>query len=366
MKNQSSTATATRPRWLAAVLAAFVVTLLGPAAASATHLSAGSPVSAGVPWGFNEDWGWRGGEFNAKRASRQLRAAGAIMVDSLSANRFHVQWADVERRRGRYRWGRADPGYGAIQAYAAHPVMLLYNAPEWARDPNARCRSEVCAYAPRPKYDRRWRQFVRAAVSRYPGVRAVEIWNEPNLSRFWAPRPDPRRYATLLRIAHDAVVEVNPSVPVLVGGLIPTYGDGGSIPADRFLREVYVEAGAAAFEGIGTHPYPSHAPFVETMWRSLDALRAVRLAYGDGATPLWITEVGISTHARSGVTLDQQGDVLIELYRSIQGHDVSSFVIHRFQVGAEGGYWNQTAVVSRDLTPKPAYCELGAALGLSC
>ena len=288
------------------------------------------------------------------------------MADPLSANRFHVQWADVARRRGRYTWGRADRAYRAMQAYAAQPVMLLYNAPEWARDPDARCRSEVCAYPPRPKYDHRWRQFVRAAVSRYPGVRAVEIWNEPNLSRFWAPRPDPRRYATLLRLAHDAVVEVNPSVPVLVGGLIPTYGGGGSIPADHFLREVYAEAGAAAFEGIGTHPYPRQAPFVETMWRSLDALRAVRLAYGDGATPLWITEVGISTHARSGVTLDQQGDVLIELYRSIQGHDVSSFVIHRFQVGAEGGYWNQTALVSRDLTPKPAYCELGAALGLPC
>src|SRR5919106_108793 len=105
MKNQSSTATPTRPRWLAAVLAAFVVTLLGPAAASATHLSAGSPVQAARSWGFNEAWGWRGGEFNAKPASRQLRAAGAIMADPLSANRFHVQWADVARRRGRYTWG---------------------------------------------------------------------------------------------------------------------------------------------------------------------------------------------------------------------------------------------------------------------
>jgi polysaccharide biosynthesis protein PslG len=366
MRNQSSTATVTGPRRLAAVAATFLVTLLGPAAASATHLSDGSPVSASVPWGFNEDWGWRSGEFSARRLTRQLQAAGAIMPDSLSANRFHVQWADVERRRGRYSWGRADRTYRAMRAYAAQPVMLLYNAPQWARDPEARCRSEVCAYPPRPRYDRRWRRFVRAAVSRYPGVRAIEIWNEPNLSRFWAPRADSQRYAELLRIAHDAAVTENATLPVLVGGLIPTHGGGGSIPADQFLRHVYAEAGAAAFEGIGAHPYPRHAPFTETMWRSLDALRAVRLEYGDDATPLWITEVGISTHASSGVTPDQQGDVLVALYRSIQGHDVNSFVIHRFQVGAEGGYWNQTAVVSRDLTPKPAYCELGGALGLPC
>jgi hypothetical protein len=41
-------------------------------------------------------------------------------------------------------------------------------------------------------------------------------------------------------------------------------------------------------------------------------------------------------------------------------------VIHRFQIGAEGGYWNGTAVVGNRLFPKPAFCELGAAIGTPC
>ena len=44
---------------------------------------------------------------------------------------------------------------------------------------------------------------------------------------------------------------------------------------------------------------------------------------------MWITEMGISTEAADGVPLDQQGGVLIQLYRSIEGHDVRSFAIHR-------------------------------------
>ena len=43
-----------------------------------------------------------------------------------------------------------------------------------------------------------------------------------------------------------------------------------------------------------------------------------------------------------------------------------SFIIHRFQVGAEGGYWNGTALVGNGLVPKPAFCELGAAIGSPC
>jgi hypothetical protein len=53
--------------------------------------------------------------------------------------------------------------------------------------------------------------------------------------------------------------------------------------------------------------------------------------------------------------------------RSIGGHDVDLFVIHRLRdTGWEGDYWNQTGVLYQDLTPKPAYCELGAAIGTPC
>lgn len=364
-------------RALVAMLSGFgIASLFFAAPAPATHLTAtGSPGGPTVPWGFNEDWGWPPPAhpsypyFNASLANAQMETAGAIMPDSLSANRLHVQWADVEWRRGNYDWSRTDPVYQAMQQHTARPVMVLYNTPGWASDPAATCPAapDPCAYPPLAKYDSQWKKFVQAAVKRYRNVRAIEIWNEPNIARFWAPAADPKRYATVLKTAHSAALAAKSTVPILVGGLIPTGTNGTNVSASEFLRQVYANASAGAFEGIASHPYPHQAPYVETMWKRLDALRAVRDEQGDAATPLFITEVGVSTDPASGVPPDQQGDVLVDLYRAIEGHDVRSFVIHRLHdISSEGGYWNQTGVLHQDLTPKPAYCELGASIGTPC
>ena len=361
----------TSPKAIAtlAVTTALAALVVAPSSASAMHLtSAANPPSAGIPWGFNEDWGWRQQDFHPRQATRQLRYAGQIMPDDLSANRFHVQWAGVERRRGHYSWNRTDRVYEAMRQYSARPVMLLYNAPWWAQDRDASCPGEnACAYPPRLRNLDDWTRFVRAALRRYPEVRAVEVWNEPNLARFWAPRPDPKRYSMLLRAAYAGVASTGVDVPVLVGGLLSPEFDGRKVVAAAdFLRRVYELAGPGAFDGIATHPYPYEAPFAENMWSELEALRAVRQQFNDAGTPLWITEIGVSTHLSSGVGVDEQGDLLIDLYRAADGHDVRSFVIHRFQVGAEGGFWNGTAVVHNGLVAKPAFCEVGAAIGIPC
>jgi hypothetical protein len=359
-----------RASLISAALGSVLAILLAPAGASGTHLTAtGSPGGPTVPWGFNEDWGWSNGSFSgAKMANLQLQKAGAIMPDSLSANRFHVMWSYVEGVRGTYDWSLSDAQYAAMQKYTPRPIMLLYRAPEWARDPARTCQwgaEELCIYPPLPQFDDDWKAFVRAAVARYPNVRAIEVWNEPNLATFWSPAADPSRYAAILSAAHEAVRAAGSSAPVLTGGLYPANTTGGNVSASEFLDGVYATAGAGAFEGIGSHPYAHQPSYVERMWTRLDALRAVRDRYGDGGTPLWITEAGISTEATSGVPPDQQADVLAELYRSIEGHDVRSFIIHRlYDVGSN--YWGQYGVLYQDLTPKPGYCELGAAIGTAC
>jgi hypothetical protein len=176
-----------------------------------------------VPWGFNEGWGWPAEcAWSPSVTTHHLKLAGAIMPDSLSANRFHVQWATVESTPGTYNWTESDGQYAAMRKHTARPVMLLFNAPHWARDPGATCPSSLlCAYPPLTQYDSDWSKFVKAAVARYPEVRAIEVWNEPNLGRFWAPAPDPVRYATLLKLAHEAAISAGGTAPVLTGGLTP-------------------------------------------------------------------------------------------------------------------------------------------------
>jgi hypothetical protein len=350
--------------------ASVLAILLAPPGASGNHLTAtGSPGGPTEPWGFNEDWGWANGAFHSpEMANLHMQKADAIMPDSLSANRFHVQWSYVEGVRGTYDWSMSDAQYAAMQQYTAKPIMLLYRAPVWARDPARSCHrgdEELCIYPHLPKYDKQWKNFVKAAVSRYRNVRAIEIWNEPNLATFWSPAADPTRYAAVLKAAYDGVRAARGKAPVLIGGLFPANTINGNVSAKEFLDQVYATAGADVFEGIASHPYVHQPSFVERMWTRLDALRAVRDQYGDGSTPLWITEAGISTEATEGVPPEQQGDLLAELYRSIEGHDIRSFVIHRFyDVGPD--YWSQYGVLNQDLTPKPGYCEVGALIGTAC
>ena len=331
--------------------------LLAPAGASAA--------SPSVPWGFNEDWGWANGGFNsAQLANLHMQKAGAIMPDDLSANRFHVMWSYVEARRGTYDWSVSDAQYAAMQQSTPKPIMLLHRAPVWARDPARSCASgieEQCMYPPLPKYDKQWQAFVKAAVSRYRNVRAIEIWNEPNLATFWAPAADPARYATILKEAHNAVRAARSNLPVLTGGIYPVATANGNVKAASFLGQIYATAGASAFDGIGSHPYVYKAPYVDGMRSRLDALRAVRDQNGDSTTPLWITEAGIATDS-GGVLPEQQAGVLTDLYHSVEGTDVRSFVIHRlYDVGGEF-----YGVLNADLTPKPAYCGLGGAIGTPC
>lgn len=104
------------PKRILVAAAALAAALVWAGAASATHLT--GPAAATKPsvaWGFNDDWGWRKGEFHPRLADRQLRYAGQVMPDELSADRFHVQWATAEPHRGHFRWGRTDRVYAAMR-----------------------------------------------------------------------------------------------------------------------------------------------------------------------------------------------------------------------------------------------------------
>jgi polysaccharide biosynthesis protein PslG len=352
---------------LAAAGALLISASLGAMTAAATHLTdTGDPSGPTKPWGFNEEWGRSAGGWSAGLATQQLELAGAAIPDSLSAHRFHVNWREVEFTQDQYDWSRTDQVYQAMQANSVEPVMLIIQSPEWARVPSATCpAANPCAFPPASQHDSEWSEFVQLAATRYPQVRAIEVWNEPNLARFWAPAPDPARYATVLALAHDAAVAAGSGAPVVTAGLSPVRTTNATQTSSRdFLREIYNQGDASDFEGIGAHPYSRVEPVVDEMWRELNRLFAVRDNQGDPGTPLWITEVAVSSDATEGVGTQRQGEELVRLYRSIEGHEVESFIIHRLHdVANENPYWNHTGVVDGNMAPKPAYCELGWAIG---
>ena len=206
-------------------------------------------------------------------------------------------------------------------------------------------------------------------MRRFPRMLALEVWNEPNLPRFFAPHPAPALYSRLLRAADRAAHDSGVPATVLTGGVTSSASRaGGGIPAARFLSSIYELAGSAAFDGIGAHPYPHGPPWVPGMSANLDQLRRVRDRFHDRATPLWITEVGVggtSVRQREGsVGLAGQGPILARMYRATQDGDVRAFMIYTLRDSpTEGPKFEPFGVVRANLRPKPAYCYLASHLG---
>ena len=113
-------------------------------------------------------------------------------------------------------------------------------------------------YPPRtPAELDQWATFVRDTVAHFAGrVDSFEMWNEPNISDFWKPEPDPAEYAALLQRAYRAAKRAAPDAAVVFGGL--SHNDLG------YLQRYYTEARKAApdaatsryfFDVLDVHPY---------------------------------------------------------------------------------------------------------------
>lgn len=334
---------------------------------------ASEPVFGGEPCGSGST------RFTTNQQVRLTTRAGATI------DRLGVFWGTVEprspvRRGGRllhtYDWAPVMRIYRAMLSAGIRPVVLASGTPKWARQRGwrrpAACgarHGKACSYPPSRRHLPDWRAFIQALMRRLPQMLALEVWNEPNLPRFFAPQPSPAFYSRLLSAVDAAVRLGGDPVTVLTGGLTASASRAhGGIPAARFLTRIYQLGDEAWFDGIGAHPYPQRRPWVGSMTASLDQLRRVRDRFDDRTTPLWITEVGIggtSARGREGsVGLDRQGPILARMYRSTQGSDVGGFMFYTLRDSpTEGPKFEPFGVVRANLQPKPAYCYLASVLG---
>ena len=71
-------------------------------------------------------------------------------------------------------------------------------------------------YGPGGSY---WPRF----SAKHPGktplpVQAYQIWNEPNLRKYWIPYPAPTQYAKLLKASSTAIKGESPKAQIVLGG----------------------------------------------------------------------------------------------------------------------------------------------------
>jgi polysaccharide biosynthesis protein PslG len=308
-------------------------------------------------FGLNEDWLYRP---NGVSLLPQLGA---------STSRVNLRWDYVQPAEGGdLDWSAYDAVIGAMRAEGIRPMLTVEGSPCWAR------RGTPCVRdSHRPPFARHMRDFARfvgAAVRRYPDTIGVEVWNEPNLSEYWYPHPQPKLYARMLKLSYKAVKRADPRMPVVFAGLVPQFGrdpSGQRMDAGVFQRRAY-EAGAGRWsDGFGAHPYvfPHSSPLLLVGVRAQLAIpKAIAAHFGYPATPLWITEFGLSSSADQGLGLDGQATRLADLYQTLRAvPGIPVVILHRlFDIDpGAAGYQAQMGLIDAEGERKPAFCAMAAA-----
>ncbi len=116
-------------------------------------------------------------------------------------------------------------------------------------------------------------------------VEAVMLWNEPNNMSHWDAELDPdwSIYASMVRLAGEAVRAEAPALTRVLGGISPIDPD--------FIRNMDERGALAAVDAVAVHGFPldwNHWQIHEWPERIAAVAEATTL-------PIWISEVGVST-----------------------------------------------------------------------
>lgn len=159
--------------------------------------------------------------------------------------------------------------------------------------------------------------FLAETLSGWTCVKAIEPWNEPNLTGFDSLGPRPGHWMECQEQFYLGVKSsANPSMPVLFpapDSIAYKNVDDGDDKAN-WIRECwqYQDANSMSrsYDVLSVHCYPvEDAPSLASggtsTWRlrQLDYLLPAMASRGEGAVPVWITEWGYSRH--DDTTLDR-------------------------------------------------------------
>jgi polysaccharide biosynthesis protein PslG len=282
--------------------------------------------------------------------------------------RVPFNWVTLEMHgRGQYNWAPADALMRATNARHLRVLAVVSYTPAWAR-PAGRPATD-----PPTNLDD-YARFVGALASRYGprGLHHFEIWNEPNLTNMWTPKPDPARYTALLREADRAIKRADRRAVVLTAGLSPASDapDGTQIAPVTFVTRMYASGARGAFDAIGHHPstYPYRSTYVAP-WSAFQQARQmydVMRAHGDATKRIWASEIAFPTGRDPlAVTEQQQAKYLVEALQAWSAYRFSApvFVYSMRDEGSDlRDRYQNFGLVHRNGAAKPAYLALRRAL----
>lgn len=238
-------------------------------------------------------------------------ATGTVAIDwplmfSLAPGGFVRQdymWRIVQPSNATtWDWSVYDARVADINANGGKVLAMLGYTPAWANGG-----SSDDKFPPAAGFEDEWQEFCRRFAERYipEGVRVFELWNEPNISRFWKPAPSVSQYLSRVLIPgaaglRAAAAAAGVSITILTAGTAPA---GGANQPDDWYAALYAAGAKNHFDAVANHPYTwpyppnsDEAAAPSASWSAMQQTRAIydtMVSYGDGGKLIWATEVGL-------------------------------------------------------------------------
>jgi len=299
------------------------------------------------------------------------------------------QWRMIEGAgKGQFDWRESDRVVRASIAAGIKIIARLDFEPDWARADRAH-------NGPPDDYQDYW-DFVSAFVTRYRDgsaigrVRAIQIWNEPNIDREWGNQtigPDSAAdYVRLLRGSYQAAHAADPNIIVLSAGLSPTgVTDAHSADDLDYLKWMYRAGLSGSFDALGVNanaqapevaaPFGSlkDFPHPSFYFRRVEQLRQVMLENGDAARPVWLLEWGWTAdtvhpaYAWFAVSEQTKANNIVEALQYARAHwrpwigvmVLWTLADPTWDKSREEYWW---AITDPDGSPRPAYTRVADAI----
>src|SRR2546426_654375 len=110
----------------------------------------------------------------------------ALRTLGVGGVRVTFNWSNVEKDRGQPDWSRLDSIVQEVRDAKLKVLGLLVAAPAWARPPGTDPHHRPVVDGSEAHGDTAFARFAAAAASRFRGkIELWEVWNEPNLEKYW-------------------------------------------------------------------------------------------------------------------------------------------------------------------------------------
>ena len=211
-------------------------------------------------------------------------------------DRSDLWWHKIEPVNGKFDFAFSDYIVSEFEKHGVSLLPILDYGAAWF---------DNCAGPITEKERKEFANYVYKVVKRYPQITYWEVWNEPNLKMFWKHTPNAKLYAELLKTTAEAARKANPNVKLVGGVLAGAQWD--------YIEDMYLAKAKDYFDVFSYHYYRANMPDEEVETEILK-VKAMMSRFGDGEKPVWISEMGVSSHPKHGVDYNTQAAYLVRNY----------------------------------------------------